>query len=71
MNEMLPPEKWQLEMIYDLIEMVPGFTLDWLLSYYGNTEQLTWWTGSYSRANELIERLEEDYDKFGRLQNSI
>jgi hypothetical protein len=56
-----PPELWQLEMIYDYIDEIPMEDVNWLLGKYGNQNQLDFWTATYSRTNELISRLEEDY----------
>jgi hypothetical protein len=55
-----PPELWQLQIILDFIDEAPMSDIDWLLSNYGNQEMIVFWTSSHSRANELIERLEED-----------
>lgn len=55
------PELWQLEMIYDYVDKIPMADVHWLLSNYGSWVQLDFWTKSYDRANELITRLEEDY----------
>lgn len=59
MTQQPPVAEWQLALILDYVSLIPISEVDWLLGYYGKESQLHFWTANYSRANELIERLNE------------
>jgi hypothetical protein len=58
-----PVAAWQLQMIHDFIALVPITEVEFLLGYYGKETRLKFWTASYDRARELIERLDESVIK--------
>ena len=55
-----PVEHWQLQLIYDYIDHMPLADVEWLLGKYNVMDQVEFWTHNYSRANELIQRLDEN-----------
>jgi hypothetical protein len=65
MNISLPSSS-QMQVILDYVDLIPIEEVDWLLSrpYWAGErrDNLSFWTTTYDRARELIQRLEASFD---------
>jgi hypothetical protein len=58
-----PAATWQFLTLLDYVDHIPMEEVDFLLGYYGRETRLQFWTASYSRMEEILERLSESVTK--------